>query len=118
MRGIMGAIASLWGFLKGSQFFWNLLRNYGTIKKSLEDVSKIFNEMKNQENKTPNCEQAQVLLKSLSTLLKTGVIDIPGINEYEISMSIDDVSANLVCMITDKKLGKIVNIPVKGIKNV
>ena len=109
---IFETLKRIWSLIAGSKTLWNFISHYGVITealKAIEDVLK--NIAADKSRKLPTQEEAIILTKALSNILKSGVIDIPGVDEYEIAMNLDMVASHLSVSINDKKSGTFIEIP-------
>ena len=87
-------------------FFFKIVSNFSILKSSFENISAIFKKMHDENRAVPTEVESVALLQIASDLLKTGIVDIPGFDEYELSMDIDKYANALVLSIEDKKSGK------------
>jgi hypothetical protein len=98
--------------------FWGVLKNIGTIMDTFKVISGIIRAIAGRDVKMPSCEEAKMLIKQLRKLLDSGVIDVPGIEEKDVSQVLGQIEERLVCTIdnADKELKKLVasGIDLKG----
>lgn len=79
--------------------FWGVLKNIGTIMDTFKVISGIIRAIAGRDVKMPNCDEAKMLIKQLRKLLDSGVIDVPGIEEKEVSAVLGQIEDRLVCTI-------------------
>lgn len=106
MGAAIQVFSKLWTLISGSRFFWALLKNYGVLKENLRVIGEIITKVMQEGRKTPDCDETNRLLKAVSNILKTEVIDLPEIDEYQLAIKIDEINANLVCELKDTKSDK------------
>lgn len=109
---IMSVLKRVWGLLSGTGFLWKLARNYRVLSDSFGAIEKVLLQMRGDNRKLPSQEQSIVLLQAISNILKTGVIDIPGVDEIEISIGIDQITQQMAIGIKDAKSGKFHEFPI------
>ncbi len=79
--------------------------NIWKIVTNLPKIISFFNTLKDliykiiQGKKMPECPETMVLLESVKKLLDSGVIDIPGVDEAELSKAISEMEAQWTCKI-------------------
>jgi len=56
-------------------------------------IEDTLSNMQKDGRKVPNIEESSILLMALSNILKTEIIDIPGVDEYQISLDIDQINS-------------------------
>lgn len=77
--------------------------NIWKIVTNLPKIISFFNTLKDliykivQGKKMPECSETMVLLQSVKKLLDSGVIDIPGVDEAELSKAISEMEAQWTC---------------------
>jgi len=105
-------ISRLWSLITGSKFIWTLIRNWAVLTDAFSNIEKVLSEMQADGRKVPNQQEASILLMCLSNILKTEIIDMPGVDEYQISLEIDQINSNFQLSIKDAKSEKFLKIPV------
>lgn len=113
----MTLITLLKQILTGSalSFMWKVVRNWGVLSSSLKAISDTLEIMHKDGRNLPNTEETQNLTLALSNIIKTEIIDIPGVDEYELAMGMDHFSNTLMLSIEDQKSGKYHEIKVKKV---
>lgn len=101
----------LYGMISGSGFLWRLVRNYRVLSDSISAIEATLSNMSAQDRKLPNESEIEMLLKAVSNILKTGVIDIPGVDEMNLALNIDQFSQSFSMSIQDAKSGKYFELP-------
>jgi len=105
-------IQLLSGLFSSTSFIWKLIKNWKVLSDSLKAIENTMHNMSKDGRFVPNMEETPILLHAVSNIIKTEIIDIPGINEYEIALSIDQISSNFVLSIQDAKSEKFYQLPV------
>lgn len=95
------AIFNLFGLIKGSSFFWKIIRNFFTLKNSFEAISATIDGIMKSDREMPTAPEMQVILKAFSNIMKTGIIILPGVDDYEVAAFIDKVSGELEISLSD-----------------
>lgn len=108
---ILNLLKRVYGLLAGSGFLWRLARNYKVLKDSCTTIEQVLQVVSDDKRSLPNEQEAVALLAAVSNILKTGVIDIPGIDEMKISIGLDHMAKNISLSIEDSKTGKFMEIP-------
>lgn len=108
----MLTLKGLWALISGSKFIWSIIKNHVVLGDSLKAIEITLTEMRQGDSVVPNHMQAQNLMLAVSNILKTGVIDFPGIDEYEIAIGIDRVSSDMTISLKDSKSGKFHELPI------
>lgn len=106
----------LYTLISGSKLLWKVIRNWRVLSNSLESITNILKNMNADDRHLPNSMESSQLILCFSNILKTGVIDIPGIDEYQISLDLDNFSSSLMLSIEDSKSGKFHDIVVTKTK--
>lgn len=88
-------------WVMGLSFLWKVVRNMGTLRTAVKAIEDVYKEIEASGRKIPNVEEAQTVLNSLSNILKTGVIDIAGIDDYKIAAGLDEINHNLQLSLKD-----------------
>lgn len=114
----MNPLTALYGLLTGSKFIWKIVRNWSVLSKSFQGVTDILSNMNAEGRSLPNTEETQMLLNAVSNIVKTEIIDIPGLDEYSLAVNLDHFSSSLGISIQDSKNGKFHTIKVKKSKAV
>ena len=78
--------------------FFTILRNIGTIIDFFKIASRVAGEAIKQK-KFPDCTDSVLLLQQTRKLLDSGVIDVPGVDEKQVSESIAQIEARLTCKV-------------------
>lgn len=103
---------NIFSMFTASKFFWTVLTNWKVLADNSKGIEQVLKNMFDEGRKIPSEEEIPVILVCVSNILKTGVIDIPMIDEYEIALSIDKVNASFSLAIGDAKSGKYIAIPI------
>lgn len=103
-------------FFTGTKIIWKVLTNYRILADSSDVISTVFKNLHAENRVTPTQEESQALLTTLSNVIKTGIIDIPGFDEMELVAQIDRVNGALTTSIRDVKSGKYHKVSIKKIK--
>jgi len=115
----MNPINGLLALISGSKLIWKVVSNWRVLTNSIGGISDTLKKMHDEGRALPNAEETSLMLLCGSNILKTGIIDIPGIDEYELSLNLDKFSSSLIMSIKDSKSNKFHQIPlVKGKKDV
>lgn len=109
-------LKTLFTFISGAKIIWKVIANYRILSDSAKTVNTVFNNVKVRGDSTPNQEEAQALLQAASNVLKTGVIDLPGLDEYELTSTIDRAVGAITTSISDSKNSKYHKISLKKVK--
>lgn len=103
---IISVLKKLYGLITGSSFFWKVLKNYSVLSNAFKTIEEIIAAMSKDARALPTQDESLILVKAISNILKTGVIDIPGVDEYQLSINLDMVSSQISIGIEDSKTGK------------
>lgn len=87
------------GFLGALPKLWPILKNVGLVIDTFKIISSVITGISKRDVKMPNCEEAKILLGQVRKLLDSGVIDVPGIDELEVSAVLGQIETRLVCTI-------------------
>lgn len=110
-------LGMIYSLITGSKFLWKVVRNWSVLSKSLYAISDTLKKMHAEGRNIPDMTESQILLMALSNVVKTEVIDIPGVDEYSLSLDIDKFSSSLALSIEDSKSGKYHEVTIKkGVK--
>lgn len=102
----MNPLTSLYAMFSSSKFIWKLVRNWSILSDSLKCISQTLTAMRNEGRSLPVPAESSQMLLAFSNILKTEIIDIPGLDEYSLSLDIDKFSSSLLLSIEDRKNGK------------
>lgn len=102
----MMSILNIYKLITGSKFIWKVFRNWAVLSEAFSTISKTLVKIHEEGRKLPDQSESTQLLLCLSNIVKTEIIDIPGVDEYELSLEIDKFSTSLLMSIEDKKSGK------------
>ena len=105
-------LSRIWSLITASKFLFLLVRHYVVLKDAFTGIESVLTNMTKDARALPTHEETQILCVSVSNILKTGVIDLPGVDEYQLAIGLDNIQANMVLSIQDKKSGKYHTIPV------
>jgi len=108
---MIAILKRIYGLLTGSGFLWRLARHYKVLNDSCKAIETVLVNVNASDRKLPTPEESQVLLAAISNILKTGVIDIPGVDEMAISIGLDHINRNIAVSISDSKSGNFMEIP-------
>lgn len=108
---ILQTLKRIYGLITGSSFLWKIVRNYAVLSASFKAIEGVIQAVSASGRSLPNQDESLILVKAFSNILKTGVIDIPGVDEYELAMNLDMVNSNMSLGIEDLKTGKYFEIP-------
>lgn len=97
MFSFLPGIGQVLVFLSGTKWIYKLLRNFGVLKKVFLNVETVAKAMISRHDPTPNCQEVKLLLEALELVFRNELIDIPGVDEVEISRVLANVEANLIC---------------------
>lgn len=78
--------------------FFTILRNIGTIIDFFKIASRVASEAVKQK-KFPDCADSVLLIEQTRKLLDSGVIDVPGVDEKQISDSLAQIEARMTCKV-------------------
>lgn len=109
-------LSRVWTLISGSKFLFLLIRHYSILSSSFKSIEDVLSLMAKDSRSLPNHMETQILCMSISNILKTGVIDLPGVDEYQIAIGLDQINSNMVLSIQDSKSGKYHQIPILGKK--
>lgn len=99
-------IKRLFSLVYNSKIIWKLIRNYRVLSESFKTIETVINNINNRDRVLPDAEESRALLTACSNILKTGVIDIPGVDEYELSLKFDYINEQWAIGLKDDKSGK------------
>ena len=105
-------LSQIWAMISGCKFFWKVISNWVVLKDSFVAIENTLKNMQADGRMVPNQDETPILLMSISNILKTEIIDIPGVDEFKIAASIDQLNANFSISIQDAKSGKYFSIPI------
>lgn len=90
-------IVGAYKFFAAMPMFWKVMRNYGAIKEIISEASQVLKV--SAERGHPSCEETQKLFAIARKALKTGIIDIPGVDENQLAVALYDLENNLICSV-------------------
>ena len=106
-------LSRIWALISGSKFLWDLISNYSVLSENFKAIEKVLEQvMSDSTRRLPDHNESQILLIAVSNILKTGVIDLPGVDEMQIAIGLDHINQNMVISIQDKKSGKYAELPI------
>lgn len=111
MMGLLAILKRIWGLVASSGLFWKVLKNWTILSESLKGIETVLHNLTEEKRALPNHDEAVTLLHALSNILKTGVIDIPGVDEYKIALNLDEVASSYTISIEDAKNEKYLELP-------
>lgn len=103
---LLKPFTGLFGLLSASGFLFKLVKNYAVLKESFQAIENVFKTMQDEKRSLPDHNESIMLMQVSSNILKTGIIDIPGFDEYELSLSIDKYSEALSVSLKDARSEK------------
>lgn len=106
MIAIIELLKQLGGFITGGGIIWKFIRHYRVLSDSSKAVSQVIQNISNRGDKLPEIHETQIIIQAMSNVLKTGIIDIPGIDEYKISAALDKVNENVAISFEDYTSGQ------------
>lgn len=98
-------LSRVYGLVSGSSIIWKVISNWKILSTSLSSIETVMSNMGAEKRHLPTTEETQILLLACSNILKTKVIDIPGLDEYELAMNLDKASSSLALSIKDSTSG-------------
>ena len=78
---------------------WTIVKNIGLVIDFVRTVQGVIEGISKRDQKLPSCEETKLLISSVRSLLDKGVIDLPGVDEIEISNIIGQIEDRVVCSI-------------------
>lgn len=105
-------IKKVWSLLSGSGLIWKVLRNFKVLSDSFGGIETVLNNMTVEKRKLPTHAEIEMIARAVSNILKTGVIDFPGVDEYAIAVNIDEMTATYAVSIQDAKSDKYIQLPI------
>ena len=109
---MIAMLTRLWNIVSISKFFILFISHRLVLEESFKAITSVLTSMNEEERALPKHDESQVLVMAISNILKTGIIDIPGIDEYQIAIGLDQVNQNMMLSIQDTKTGQYHQIPV------
>ena len=94
---MIGAFSQLWAIISSFKLFWKVLQNWSEMRVKLEALKGVLVRVK--DNGIPSCDDTKELLDFSIWLLKTEMIDIPGVDEYQLTRELERVQMNLICQL-------------------
>ncbi len=77
---------------------WKVISNLKTII-SFFNVLKSLIIKVSQGKRLPDCQETHELLSAIENLLDSGVIDIPGVDEKQISEALKEIESQWTCKV-------------------
>lgn len=111
---MIALLSRVWSLVSVSKFFILFIRHRLVLETAFNSISGVLIEMNKEGRALPKHDESQILVMAVSNILKTGVIDIPGVDEYEIAIGLDQINSNMVLSIEDTRSGKFHQIPILG----
>lgn len=111
---MIALLSRLWSLVAVSKFFILFIRHRLVLEEAFGSVSEVLAKMNADKRALPDHSESQVLVMAVSNILKTGIIDLPGVDEYQIAIGLDNINQNMVLSIQDSKSGQFHKIPVLG----
>ena len=105
---LINLIKKLWGLAMGSKIFFKVIANYGLICETVKLLEDTLANMQREGRKVPNQQEMCDILPKLSELLKTGIIDLPMVDEYSLALDIDHIYSSMQISLRDRTGNKIV----------
>lgn len=106
-------IFNVYKWITGLKFIWKVARNWSVLSLSLAKISETLKAMHDDSRSLPNATETSEMLLAISNIIKTEIIDVPGVDEYQIALDIDQFSTSLALSIQDTKSGKFHEIVLK-----
>lgn len=75
---------------------WKIILNAGTIIGFIRSFGAVAKDLV-KDRRLPVCGESVLVLQNLKKLIDSGVIDIPGVDEKELSLAISNLEAELQC---------------------
>ena len=75
---------------------WPILKNIGLVWDTFRLVQNILVEISKRDPKIPTAQEVSQVIGAGRKLLDQGVIDIPGVDEHEISLVLAQIEVRLV----------------------
>lgn len=75
---------------------WKIILNAGTIIGFIRSFTAIAKDLV-KDKRLPVCGESVLVLQNLKKLIDSGVVDIPGVDEKELSLAISNLEAELQC---------------------
>lgn len=112
MIALLSLIKKSFKLVSGSKIIFKLVRHYAVLNESLTCINTVMTNLSNDNRTLPTHAEGHALLIAISNILKTGLIDVPGIDEYDLALKFDYVSEQFALGIADSKSGKYHTLPV------
>lgn len=77
---------------------WKVILNAGAIISFVRSFGAVAKDLV-KDRRLPACGESVLVLKSLKRLIDSGVVDIPGVDEKELSLAISNLEAELECKV-------------------
>lgn len=91
---LLGFASGGLGFLTNIPFVWNLVRNYGSVKKSLTDIFDVVNSAKDKGG-LPTIEDTKKLVAAAALIFEKDLIDLPELDEHKFATQLRQVERAL-----------------------
>lgn len=75
---------------------WKVILNIGTIIGFIRSFAAVAKDLV-KDKRLPVCGESVQVLSSLKKLIESGVVDIPGVDEKELSLAISNLEAEPQC---------------------
>lgn len=99
---ILNGVLKLWSVLRNFKFFMRVLQNWSLVHESQKVLTQVLiNVIK--EKRLPHCEETKKTFDIFRRLLDADLVDIPGVDEREISKMFDEISSQITCAIEKHK---------------
>lgn len=100
---VFESLLKLWSIVKNFRFFWKVLQNWDFIKQSHHDTILILKGMTENGGRLPHCDETKKMFSMLKEFFEREIIDVPGISEQDLASMFNEIQANIVCSIEDRK---------------
>ncbi len=77
---------------------WTVIKNLRTIISFFGVLKELIIKVA-QGKRLPDCQETHELLQAVENLLDSGVIDIPGVDEKQISAALKEIESQWTCKI-------------------
>lgn len=102
----MTILMTIWAYIRASGFIWKLIANYKVLSEAVKCIEVNAQAMMSRDSAIPSGEEGQLMLMALSNILKTGIIDLPLVDEYQLSLDLDQITGQMRIAINDSASGK------------
>lgn len=93
---------------------WPIIKNIGLVWDTFRLISKVIEEIAKRDVKIPTAQEVSSIIGAGRKLLDQGVIDIPGIDEKEISLVLAQIEVRIVGA-TEKMHSDVAKLEAQGI---